>query len=161
MPAPRPLPLLWLRVVIDYLASRRRGELADGALHPIALTILPHRGHLVVIGRLWLQIHQANPENRLWMGPVEPDMTSCCLAQILGIRPVMHDAIMLVVAARIGGGPPYNRHPGIGRFELRRFGDLDVLSPLLPRKDLSDGQAGEEQAAGRGSDCQFHEQSVH
>src|SRR5712671_1643957 len=159
--APCRLPLLWLRVVIDYLAERRCSELADGALHPIALPILPHRGHLVVIGRLWLQIHQANPENRLWMGPVEPDMTSCCLAQILGICPVVHDAVMLVVAARIGGGPPYNRHPGVTRFELRRFGDLDVLSPLLRGKDLSDGWAGEEQAAGCGGDRQFHEQSVH
>src|SRR3954452_7917109 len=46
---PRWLPLLWLRVVIDYFASRRRGELADGSLHPIAFTILPRRGHLVVI----------------------------------------------------------------------------------------------------------------
>src|ERR1700738_3332085 len=143
------LPLLWLRVVIDYLAGRRCGELADGALHPIALPILPHRGHLVVIGRLWLQIHQANPENRLWMGPVEPDVTSRRLAQILGIRPVMHDAIMLVVPPRVRGVPPDNGHPGVSRFELRRFGDLDVLSPLLRRKDLSDGRAGEEeQAAG-------------
>src|SRR6266481_3498342 len=159
--AARWLPLLWLRVVIDYLAGRRCGELADGALHPIALTIGPHRAHLVVIGRLRLQIHHANPENRLWMGSVEPDVTSRRLAQILGIRPVAHDAVMLVVAARIGGGPPHNGHVVDSRFELWRFGDLDVLGPLLRRKDLSDDRAGAEQAAGRGGDRELQEQSIH
>src|SRR6266436_888029 len=102
MPAPCWLPLLWLRVVIDYLAGRRCGELDDGALHPIAPTTAVCRGHLIVIGRLRLQIHHANPENRLSMGSVEPDVPFRHLAQIVGIRPVMHDPVMLVVAAGIG-----------------------------------------------------------
>src|SRR5712671_5984561 len=137
MAAPCWLPLLWLRVVIDYLAERRCGEVDDRALHPIALTIGLHRAHLVVVGRLRLQIHHAHPKNRLWMGSVEPDVTFRRLAQILGIRPVMHDSVMLVVAARIGGGPPHNGHVADGRFELWLFGDFDVLSLLLRRKDLS------------------------
>src|SRR5882757_1975069 len=161
MAAPCWLPLLWLRVVIDYLAERRCGEVDDRALHPIALTIGPHRAHLVVVGRLRLQIHHAHPENRLWMGPVEPDVTFRRLAQILGIRPVVHDAVMFVVAARVGGGPPDHHRVVVCNFKLWPFGDLDVLRPLLRRKHLSDDWVGEEQAAGRGGDGQFEEQSIH
>src|SRR6266850_3469594 len=76
------LPLLWLRVIIDHLAGRRCGEVADRAFHPIALTIFAHRAHLVVVGGLRLQIHHAHPENRLRMGSVEPDVTFRGLAQI-------------------------------------------------------------------------------
>jgi len=74
------------------------------------------------------------------MVPVEPDVTFRRLAQILGIRPVVHDAVMLVVAARVGGGPPDDGRVVVGRFELRRFGDLDVLGSLLRRRDLSDAE---------------------
>src|SRR5258708_39891185 len=137
MAAPCWLPLLWLRVVIDYLAERRCGEVDDRALHPIALTIGLHRAHLVVVGRLRLQIHHAHPENRLWMGSVEPDVAFRRLAQILGIRPVMHDAVMLVVSTRVGGGPPHNGHVADGRFELRPFGDLAVCGPRFRRNVLS------------------------
>ena len=87
--------------------------------------------------------------------------SSLTVAQILGIRPVMHDAIMLVVPPRVRGVPPDNGHPGVSRFELRRFGDLDVLSPLLRRKDLSDDRVGEKHAAGHSGDRQFPEQSIH
>jgi hypothetical protein len=155
------LPLLWLRVSHDSLAGRRCGELADRALHPIALTIRSHRAHLVVVGRLRLQTLHAHPENRLWVGAVEPDVTLRRLAQILGIRPVMHDAVMLVVAARVGGSPPDNRRVVVGNFELRRFGDLDMLGLLLRRKDLGVEWIGEEQAGGRSGDRQLQEQSIH
>src|SRR5207249_4946218 len=101
--------------------------------HPIALTVTPLRGYLVVIGRLGLQILHAHPENRLWMRPVEPDVTFRRLAQILGIRPVMHDAVMLVVATRVGRGPPDNRRVVMSQFELRPFGDFDVLGLVLRR----------------------------
>ena len=84
-----------------------------------------------------MQRLQPHAEHRFRMGAVEPDVTSCRLVQILGVRPVMDDAVMLVVAARVRGRPPDNRHPRVGRFELRRFGDLDVFGPLLRRKDLS------------------------
>src|SRR6266568_3581844 len=117
MRAPRWLPLFWLRgccpvgwgqatirpVIYDPHAGRRCGELIDGALHPVALTAAAHRGHLIVIGRLRLQILHANPENRLRMVPVEPNVTLRRLAQILGIRAVVHDAVMLVVSAWVGG----------------------------------------------------------
>src|SRR5882757_4708701 len=161
MAAPCRLPLLWLRVIIDHLAGWGRGEVADRALHPIALTRAVFRGHVIIINRLRLQLHQANPENRLWMGSVEPDVTFRRLAQILGIRPVMHDAVMFGVSARVGAGPPDNHRVVVCNFELWLFGDRDVLSPLLRRKDLSDDWVGEEQAAGRGGDRQFEEQSIH
>src|SRR5438132_1063026 len=95
------------------------------------------------------------------MVPVEPNVTLRRLAQILGIRAVVHDAVMLVVSAWVGGGPPDNGRVVVGRFELRRFGDLDVLGPLLRRRDLSDDWGGEEQGASRDGDRQFHEQSIH
>src|SRR5207248_2872733 len=122
MAAPGWLPLrLWLRVIIDDLAGWGRGELADRALHPIALALAVGRGHLIEIGRLRFQSLQAHAEDRLRMGSVEPNMTSRRLVQILGIRPVMHDTVMLVIPPRVGGGPPDNRHRGVSRFELRRF----------------------------------------
>src|ERR1700730_7768378 len=161
MAAPGWLPLLWLRVSDDALAGRRCGELVDWALHPIALTNAVCRGHLVVIGRLRLQILHAHPENRLWMAPVEPDLGFRRLAELLGIRTVGHDGEMLVRASRVGGGPPDNGNVVVCNFELRPFGDLDVLSPLLRRKDLSDGWVGGKQAADRSGDRQFQEQSIH
>src|ERR1700757_128585 len=68
---------------------------------------------------------------------------------------------MLVVPTRVGGGPTDNGRVVVGRFELRRFGDFDVLGSLLRRRDLSDDRVQDEQAAGRGGDRQFHEQSIH
>src|SRR5947207_12460673 len=65
-------PLLWLTVSDDPLTGGRCGELADRALHPVALTITPLRSHSVVVGRLRPQIIHAHPENRLRMGSVEP-----------------------------------------------------------------------------------------
>src|ERR1700746_480550 len=68
---------------------------------------------------------------------------------------------MLVVPTRVGGGPTDNGRVVVGRFELRRFGDFDVLGSLLRRRDLSDDRVQDEQATGRGGDRQFHEQSIH
>src|SRR5882757_5845921 len=65
MAAPCWLPLFWLRVGAGYLTRGGCGELADRALHPIALTTAAHRGHLVVIGRLRLQTVYPHTENRL------------------------------------------------------------------------------------------------
>src|SRR5712671_663733 len=157
MAAPCWLPLFWLRVSAGYLTGGGCGEVVDRALHPIALTTAAHRGHLVVIGRLRLQTIYPHPENRLWMGSVEPDGRFRRLAQILGIRTVVDDRKMLVISARVGAGPSDDGEVVVGNFELRRFGDLDVLGPLLRRRDLSADWAGVEQAAGCGGDRQFHE----
>jgi nitroreductase len=43
----------------------------------------------------------------------------------------------------------------VGRFELWRFGDLDVLSLLLWSRDLSGDRVVEEQEAGHSGDRQF------
>src|SRR5437879_10317607 len=68
---------------------------------------------------------------------------------------------MIVIPARVGGGPSDDGEVVVGNFEPWRLGDLDVLGPLLRRRVLSVDWAGAEQAAGGGGDCQFHEQSVH
>jgi hypothetical protein len=83
------------------------------------------------------------------------------LAQILGIRTVVRDREMIVIPARVGNGPSDDGEVVVGNFERWRFGHLDVLGPLLRRRVLSDDWAGAEQAASRGDDRQFQEQSIH
>src|SRR5262245_26035196 len=98
---------MW-RVMHDSLSGARCGEFADGALHPIALTIALHRSHLVVIGRLRLQSAHAHAENRLRMATVDPDLRFRRLAQVLGIRTVVDNGEMNVCSTRVIGGPPDN-----------------------------------------------------
>ena len=151
---------LW-RVIHDSLAGAGCGELVDRTLHPVALATALRRGHLVVIGCPRLQAGHANPENRLRMTRVKPDGRFRCLAQIFGIRTVVDDRKMLVISARVGAGPSDDGEVVVGNFELWRLDDLNVLGPFLRRRDLSDDWVGEEQAAGRGGDRQFEEQSIH
>jgi hypothetical protein len=73
----------------------------------------------------------------------------------------VRDREMIVVAARVGGGPSDDGEVIVSNFERWRFGDLDVLGLLLRRRVLSADWVGAEQAAGGGGDRQFHEQSVH
>jgi hypothetical protein len=68
---------------------------------------------------------------------------------------------MIVIPARVGGGPSDDGEVVVGNFERWRLGDLDVPGRLLRRRVLSADWAGAEQAAGRGGDRQFREQSVH
>jgi hypothetical protein len=68
---------------------------------------------------------------------------------------------MIVIPARVGGGPSDDGEVVVGNFERWRFGDLDVLGLFLRRRVLSADWTGAEQAAGGGGDRQFHEQSVH
>ena len=71
---PGGLPSHWWRESAGYLTRGGCGEVVDRTLHPIALTITPHRGHLVVIGSLRLQTIHPHPEDRLWMATVKPDV---------------------------------------------------------------------------------------
>jgi hypothetical protein len=80
-------PLLFrLRESDDALAGSGCGEIVDSALHAVARPIAPSRSHSIVISRLRLQTEHAYTENRLWMGPVEPDGRFRYLVQLLGIR---------------------------------------------------------------------------
>src|SRR5882724_781330 len=160
------LPLPWLRnrlwrVSHDALAGAGCGELGDRALHPIALTIALHRGHLVVIGRLRLETGHAHAENRLCMAPVDTDGRFRRLAQVLGIRPVGHDGEMNVRPPRVVGGPPDNGQVVASHFERWPLGDLDARGFLRRRKYLSGGWVGGEQGADGGCDRQFKKQSLH
>ena len=163
----------WLRVIIDHLPGWGRGKAAYRAFHPIAPTGAVFRGHLVIIRRLRSQTLQAHTEHCLPMSSIEPDVTSCCLAQILGVCPVMHHPVMFVESPRVCGGPPDNRCPGVSQFELRGFGYFDMFGPLLRRKDLvlwrkalgtvelSGTRVGEKQCGGSRGDRQFQEQPIH
>ena len=137
------------------------GEVVDRALHPIAPPIVPHRRHRVVVGGVRFQTLQAHPENRFRMALVEPDVIFRRLAQIVGIRTVVHDRAMIVIPARVGGGPSDDGEVVMGNFEPWPFSDLDVRGFRRWRRILSGDWAGAEQAAGRGGDRQFHDQSVH
>src|SRR3984893_10078306 len=161
MPAPCWLRLLGRRVSAGYLTRGGCGEVVDRTLHPIALPTAPHRRHLVVVGGVWFQTLQAHPEDRLRVAAVEPDLIFRRLAQIVGIRAVVRDREMIVIPARVGGGPSDDGEIVMGNFERWRFGDLDVLSLLLRGRVLSADWTGTEQAASGGGDRQFHEQSVH
>jgi hypothetical protein len=111
-------PLFRLRISPYLLTGRGRGELVDRALRAIALTIAPHRGYRVVIGRLRRQTVDAHPENRLRMAAVEPDVGFGRPAQVFGIRPKIYDGEMVVVASRVGAGPSDNGQVVAREFQL-------------------------------------------
>ena len=130
------------RVSYDSRAGTGCGELVDSAPHAIALTIGLHRGYLVIIGGIRLQRLHAHPEDRLWMALVEPDVIFRRLAQIIGIRPIVYDGVMVVVASRIIGGPSDDGDVVVGSFERWPFEDLDVFGLRRRRRILSgDGDA--------------------
>src|SRR5206468_10914358 len=122
------LPLSWLRirwwrVSHDSLAGAGCGELVDTALHPIALASDLRRGHLVVIGRLRLQTGHAHAENRLGMAPVDSYGRFRRLAQVLGIRTVLHDSEMNIRPPRVVGGPSDNGEVVASQFKRWPFRD--------------------------------------
>src|ERR1700730_12070788 len=68
---------------------------------------------------------------------------------------------MLVIPARVGAGPSDDGEVVVGNFELWRFGYLDVLGPLMRRRDLSADWVGEEQDIGDDTSRQLHFHSMH
>src|SRR5882762_4131115 len=145
----------------DSLAGAGCGELADGALHPIARTIALLGGDRVVGRRPWLEALDAHAERRVLMALVQPDGIFRRLAQILGIGAVLHDAVMHVRPPRVVGGPPDDGQMVRGQLERRRFGDLDALGFLGRRKYLRGSRLKREQAADRGRDRECQKQCIH
>jgi hypothetical protein len=68
---------------------------------------------------------------------------------------------VIVVPARVGGGPSDDGEVVVGNFESWRLDDLDVRGFRRWRRILSVDWAGAEQAADRGGNPQFHKKSVH
>src|ERR1700719_2327242 len=135
-----PLLLLrnrFLRVSDDSLAGAGRGEPTNGAFHAVTLPTPSHRSHPIVISRLRLQTEDAHAENRLWMGPVEPDVRFRRLAQVTGIRAVMRNCEMFIVPARVGSGPPDDRQVVVGQLERWPLDDLNARGRLRWWKYLS------------------------
>jgi hypothetical protein len=64
------------------------------------------------------------------MGPVEPDVRFRRLAQVIGVRAVMRDCKMLVVAAWVGTDPPDNGEVVASEFKPWALGEFDVCSLL-------------------------------
>src|SRR5260370_40457285 len=119
------------------MARGGRGEFVDGARHSIALAIALLRADPIVIGRLWLEVVDAHPENRVSMAVVQPKGRFRGLAQVLGIRTVVHDAVMHVRTPRVGRCPSDNSQVIHGDLELWRFDDLDARILLEGREYLS------------------------
>ena len=137
------------------------GELVDRTLHPVAYTIIPHRGYLVVIGRRRLQTIHAHPEDCLRMTLVEPDVIFRRLAQVIGIGSIVYHRVMVVVASRIGGSPSDDGDVVVGNFERWPFDDLDVLGLRRRRRILSDDGDAKDQAARYNGGSPYHERSIH
>ena len=85
------------------------------------------------------------------MGLIEPDVIFRRLAQIIRIRPIVYDGVMVVVASRIVGGPSDDGDVVVGNFERWPFDDLDMLGPRRRRRDLSADWGGAEWAANGGA----------
>ncbi len=122
------------RGICDYLAGAGRGELLDRTLFPVALTVTPHRGHLVVVRRLRLDRPEAHAEDRVGMTPVQPDVRFCRLVQVFWIRAVMYYGEVIVRTPRVIGCPPHNRQIAVSRFELWSLGNPDSCSLRVRRK---------------------------
>src|ERR1700687_74011 len=160
-PETRPRTSIAFRVRHYSRTKPRCCELFDGALHPIGLAIALLRANPVVVGRLRLEPLHAHAEHRVWMALVQPDWRFRRLAEVLGIRTVVHDSVMHVRPTRVVGCPPDNGQMVRGQLELWPFGDLDALGSLGRRKYLSGGRVGREQAAHRGCDRQCQKQFIH
>ena len=76
--------------------------------HAVAPAVGLHRVHRVIVSRPRLQVVHAHAEHRIGMGRVQPDVRLRGLAQVLGIRAVVHNSKVLRRAARVVRGPPDN-----------------------------------------------------
>ena len=75
------------------------------ACDSVALAVGLHRVNLVVVGSVRRKAFHAHAEHRIGMGRVQPDVRFRRLAQILGIRAVVHNSKVFRRAARVVGGP--------------------------------------------------------
>src|SRR6266849_1053092 len=106
-------------------SSSRCGELLNRARHAVGFAIGFHRIDFVVVrGPRWKVIH-AHAKNGVGMAWVQPDWRLRCLAEVLGIRTVMHHSVMLGRASRVLACPPDNDQVGPGRLELWSLCDPD------------------------------------
>src|ERR1700738_806452 len=159
--AARRTSIIGLRNTHDSLAGAWCAELLDRALHPVVLAIALLRGNAVVVGRPWLEALHAHAECGGWMALVQPDGRFRRLAQILGIRAVVHDAQMIVRPARVVSGPPDDGQKIGGQLQLWPFDDRDARGFLRRRNYLTGGLVGKEQAADRARDRTCQKQSIH
>src|ERR1700685_2604614 len=80
----------------ESLALSRHCELLDWARYTVTPAIAAHRHHPVVVGRTRRQPTYAHAENRLWMGPVEPDVGFRPVPRIFGSPPVVNETEVIV-----------------------------------------------------------------
>src|SRR5207245_11321461 len=132
--ARRPEPVYTRTFLRNSPFALRRSELAYLALQPVALAITLHRRDRVVVCRPRLEAPHLHAECRLRMALVQRDGVLCHLAELLGIRAVVHDAVVHVGAAGVVGRPPDDRHMRLRQFDLWPFGDLDARGFLGRRR---------------------------
>ena len=132
--------LFRLRIQVDYPAGSSRGEVIDPTFYGVNSSATAHRSHPIVISGLRIETDQPHPKNGLGVVAVEANVRFRRLVQIMRIRAVVRDGVMLIITARIGTGPSEDRHIVDRRLQHWPLNDLDVLGRLYRRKDLSSGR---------------------
>ena len=84
--------------------------------YPVELASGSHRVDGVVVGCASLDVLQSHPEHCIGMALIQPDMTPGRQFQVVRISPVLHQAKVLVRAARVVAGPPDNGFVVSARF---------------------------------------------
>src|SRR5216684_2419845 len=100
-------------------------EMLDWTRDPIARAIGFHRIDFVVVHRSRRKVIHAHAENGIGMARVQPDWRLRGLAEVLGVRTVMHHSVMLGRASRVLACPPDNDQVGPDRLELWSLRDPD------------------------------------
>src|SRR5437660_9932856 len=93
----------------SFLPPSRCGEMLNGALYPIVLAIGFHRIDRVVVGCPRLQTVHAHAENGIGMARVQPYGRFRGLAELLGIRTIVHDSVLLSRSPGLLACPPDTR----------------------------------------------------
>src|SRR5205807_4066819 len=92
----------------------RGSEMLNRARQAVTLAIGFHRINFVIVGRPPRKVIHAHAKDSRGMARVQPDWRLRCLAEILGIRTVMHHSVMLRRASRVIARPPDNNQLGPG-----------------------------------------------
>jgi hypothetical protein len=112
-------------------------ELFYGADHSIARAARVGRVNLVVVSGLRLEVHNTYAENRVRMALIQPNVRFRGLAQVLGVRAIVHNGKVLRRSPRVAGRPPDNGQIVSSHFDLRSFDDPDVRRFLGRGNELS------------------------
>lgn len=117
-------------------AALRRAEFIYGAGDAVASAIGLLGIYFVVVGRVRFQASYADAEYCLCVALVQADVRLRALAEVCWILAVVHNAEMLVGAARVVARPPNDHFKILRRFELGALSNLHMCGFLRGRNQL-------------------------